>query len=483
MGAGIEDATGYAENDAVVHVHSMTEELGLLLVDVSQEDLVSIVVAHAEQVRDLPLVEPSTEKEIIGDSNVLMACLSDPEMGEGKIVLHNDVSSDVDIREAVKKQNEDGHKKLRSSNRSYSWCNGHAGNSRSWARLDRSLVDQHFLGAFSDSIMRYLPRTSSDHTPMVISLVKSFEGYGPAPFHFQQMWVDHVDFARCVPEAWDQNDVGGALMKMVAKLKRVRVALKAWNQVVFGWTSGHIQELEARIERLDEQLQVRYEEDVELDLLTSKMELDTWTNSEEIQLAQCAKVSWWKHGDKNSRYFHALLNKKKQTRIMEMSLSNGTTLKTPQDILDGAVKYFMDFLGQSNRVVLPDLGDLVSNLISDEDNLRLCTLPTEEEVKQAIFSIPIESSPGPDGFGSGFYRACWNIVRVDVVEVVRDFFKGVLLPRFYTASFIVLIPKMAQPTGFDKFRPISLCSIFYKICTKVLVARLAPLLPAMISSE
>ncbi|XP_042950186.1 uncharacterized protein LOC122282294 [Carya illinoinensis] len=136
--------------------------------------------------------------------------------------------------------------------KSYSRCNGHAGNTRSWARLDRSLVDQKFLGAFPDSVMRYLPRTSSDHAPMVISLVKSFEGYGPAPFRFQQMWVDHVDFARCVREVWDQTDDSGALMKLVAKLKRVRVALKAWNKVVFGWTSGHIQELEDRIERLDE---------------------------------------------------------------------------------------------------------------------------------------------------------------------------------------------------------------------------------------
>ncbi|XP_042950232.1 uncharacterized protein LOC122282338 [Carya illinoinensis] len=376
-----------------------------------------------------------------------------------------------------------GLMELKYLGKSYSWCNEHAGNSRSWARLDRSLVDQHFLDAFPDSVMRYLPRTSSDHASMVISFVKSFEGYGPAPFHFQQMWVDHVDFVRCVREAWDQNDVGGALMKMVAKLKRVSVALKAWNKVVFGWTSGHIQELEARIERLDEQLQVRYEEDVEQDLLASKMELDTWTNREEIRLAQCAKVRWWKHGDKNSRYFHALLNKRKQTRIMEMTMSNGTTLKTPQDIHDGAMKYFIDFLGQSNRVVLPDLGDLVSHVISDEDNLRFCSLPTEEEVKQAVFSIPIESSPGPDGFGSDFYRACWDIVHVEVVEAVRDFFKGVFFPRFYTASFVVLIPKMAQPTGFDKFRPISLCSVFYKICTNVLVARLAPLLPSMISSE
>ncbi|KAG2679826.1 hypothetical protein I3760_11G069500 [Carya illinoinensis] len=100
---GMEDAMGHAENDAVVHEQSMTEEPRLLPVDVLQEDLVSIVVAHAEQVRDFQLVEPRIEKELIGDSNALMACLSDPEMREEKFVLHNDVSYDSDIREEVKK--------------------------------------------------------------------------------------------------------------------------------------------------------------------------------------------------------------------------------------------------------------------------------------------------------------------------------------------------------------------------------------------
>ncbi|KAG2665071.1 hypothetical protein I3760_16G112800 [Carya illinoinensis] len=112
---GLDDVMGHAENDAVVQVQCMIEEPGLLPVDVSQEELVSIVVAHAEQVRDFQLVEPSTEKELIGDSNAIMACLSEPEMEGEKNVLHNDVSSDSDIREEVKKQ--DGHKKLRSSKR------------------------------------------------------------------------------------------------------------------------------------------------------------------------------------------------------------------------------------------------------------------------------------------------------------------------------------------------------------------------------
>ncbi|XP_035551131.1 uncharacterized protein LOC118349699 [Juglans regia] len=175
--------------------------------------------------------------------------------------------------------------------KSFSWCNGHAGRSRSWAHLDHSLAAQNFVQAFPDSFLRYLPRISSYHAPMVISLVKNVAEYVPSPFHFQQMCVDHVDFPRCVREAWDQLEVRSGLLKLVIKLKKLKVTLKGWNKPVFGWTSGHIKELEDRIERLESQLQFSYDEEVELDLLALKMELDTWNNCEEVWLAQCAKVS------------------------------------------------------------------------------------------------------------------------------------------------------------------------------------------------
>ncbi|KAF5447260.1 hypothetical protein F2P56_032827, partial [Juglans regia] len=61
-----------------------------------------------------------------------------------------------------------------------------------------------------------------------------------------------------------------------------------------------------------------------------------------------------------------------------------------------------------------------------------------------------------------FFKSYWHIVSRDVIEAVVDFFSGGFLPRFYTASYLVLIPKVENPSSFDKFRPISLCSVIYK---------------------
>lgn len=64
----------------------------------------------------------------------------------------------------------------------------------------------------------------------------------------------------------------------------------------------------------------------------------------------------------------------------------------------------------------------------------LCDLPILEEVKEALFSIPIDSSSDSDDFGSGFYQHCWSLVQIDLLEVACDFFHGATFPRFYSTS-------------------------------------------------
>lgn len=55
--------------------------------------------------------------------------------------------------------------------------------------------------------------------------------------------------------------------------------------------------------------------------------------------------------------------------------------------------------------------------------------------------------------------------------------------RFYTSSFIVLIPKVKDLHSFDKFCLISLCFVAYKNFSKLSVKRFASILPALMSPE
>lgn len=77
-----------------------------------------------------------------------------------------------------------------------------------------------------------------------------------------------------------------------------------------------------------------------------------------------------------------------------MCLIVGTILKTPFDIHQAAVDYFQSFLAASSSRVLADLSWLIFPIINAKENRAL-----NKEVMDALFSIPINSSPGSDGFG------------------------------------------------------------------------------------
>ncbi|XP_035541522.1 uncharacterized protein LOC118344586 [Juglans regia] len=330
---------------------------------------------------------------------------------------------------------------------------------------------------------KVLPRTTSDHSPLVIQTGDDPFRYGPRPFRFQFMWTDHVDFLSFVKGIWNQPGVGYGLLKLSFKLKRLKVALREWNLRIFGRTNVIIHELEIRIESLENSLQNSFSSADDHDLMDANLELSTWKGREDTRLSHMTKKSWLQDGDQNSKFFHAYLNAKNSKRINDMHLPDGTFLNNPLDIHKAAVVYFQQFLSESSDCDCPILGDLISPVISEEDNLMLCRTPSFDDIKEALFSIPIDSSPGPDGFSSGFFRCCWDIIKEDLMEAVSEFFQKHLLPRYYTASFIVLIPKVDSPNGFDKFRPISLCSVVYKICAKIIVGRLTKLLSKMISNE
>ncbi|CAN1147751.1 hypothetical protein LINPERHAP2_LOCUS16052, partial [Linum perenne] len=68
----------------------------------------------------------------------------------------------------------------------------------------------------------------------------------------------------------------------------------------------------------------------------------------------------------------------------------------------------------------------------------LCDQVTEEEIKNAMFNIPGDKRPGPDGFTLEFFKKSWNLVGGDVVLAVKTFFKNGNLHRCYKFNSVSL---------------------------------------------
>ncbi|PKA55718.1 5'-3' exoribonuclease 2 [Apostasia shenzhenica] len=109
------------------------------------------------------------------------------------------------------------------------------------------------------------------------------------------------------------------------------------------------------------------------------------------------------------------------------------------------------------------------------------SLPSMDEVKEAIFTIHKDSAHGPNGFGSGFYQSCWEIIKDDLLKAAVEFVAGAHLDKAYTSSLLVLIPKSNDINNWKDFRPISLTNVKMKFLSKIIVNRLRNVLPNIIS--
>ncbi|KAL8098318.1 hypothetical protein AgCh_031186 [Apium graveolens] len=104
-----------------------------------------------------------------------------------------------------------------------------------------------------------------------------------------------------------------------------------------------------------------------------------------------------------------------------------------------------------------------------------------KEVREALFHMYPDKSPGPNGITPGFYQIFWKVVGQDAVTVVQHFFEHGHVENQLIQTNIALIPKKKHPQVMIDIRPISLCNVVYRIISKVLANRLKRIIDAIIS--
>ena len=84
-------------------------------------------------------------------------------------------------------------------------------------------------------------------------------------------------------------------------------------------------------------------------------------------------------------------------------------------------------------------------VLTTEQQLKLCSQFTVQEIKNAMFSIPNMKSLGPDGYNSGFYKSSWSIIGPLVCAAVKEFFETATMPKYFGATKLAILPKVLNP--------------------------------------
>jgi len=203
---------------------------------------------------------------------------------------------------------------------------------------------------------------------------------------------------------------------------------------------------------------------------------------EEEDHRQKSRCLWLKAGDKNTSFLHNNIKLRRAGNQIDKIVIEGREINEQEEIKEAAFNHFNSLLTaapqQSDN---SDFLSSVENKISDLQNQEQDQEITEEDIRLAAFSMQQDKALGPDGFTVAFFRNHWDTIKKDFVRMTKNVFKNFNMGDNTKSSHLALIPKDPNPRSFDRFRPISLCNVSYKIVTKILANRLKKLLPHLIS--
>lgn len=81
------------------------------------------------------------------------------------------------------------------------------------------------------------------------------------------------------------------------------------------------------------------------------------------------------------------------------------------------------FSTSSNPRILTDLEGIIPVVITDRENIKLTTPPTNDEIRQCFFVMPGVKAQGPDGMPAIFFKKKnWEIVGKTFTEAISHFF-------------------------------------------------------------
>lgn len=216
----------------------------------------------------------------------------------------------------------------------------------------------------------------------------------------------------------------------------------------------------------------------------TKQELEFYYDCENSYWKQRARISWHLEGERNTKYFHTIATKRRNNLVTNLKDDMGNWTTDLIEIASIAFRHFSSIFQASDGLTYTQIGEHLDQIfiqtLGPEKIDSLCYPPSFQEVESAVFSLPKDSAPGPDGFHASFYQKNWDLVSKDVFNMVSYMWEKVHLLKAMNKTNVVLIPKTRHPQSLKDFRPISLSNVSYKFFSKVLCNRLKNVLPTII---
>ena len=244
---------------------------------------------------------------------------------------------------------------------------------------------------YPEAVVTHLPRTFSDHHPVLIELWKPNSNSLERPFRFQTMWLLHPDFHRIVIEAWSE----GVSLK-VATTDFTRKA-KKWNYEVFGNLFVRKKRVLARLNGTQK---VLAENPIESPMRLENQLIEEYSSillQEEEFWALKSRINIAAFGDRNTSYFHVnTVVRRKRNKIRCLKDGMGEWIieeeAVKEHILNGFKKLYSTGLEMSH--IFSPVSEFVGSFLSEEERNWMGREVSDEYVRTGLWALKPFKAPG-----------------------------------------------------------------------------------------
>ncbi|KAJ3605786.1 hypothetical protein NHX12_027830 [Muraenolepis orangiensis] len=179
--------------------------------------------------------------------------------------------------------------------------------------------------------------------------------------------------------------------------------------------------------------------------------------------------------DAPTSFFFGLEKKNGQRRVIHSLLSGtGQEITEPSQIRRRAVSFYSTLYTSEYEE-----GETLSEgfwnglpQVSEEANSQLEGPLTIQELQTALQGMQGRRAPGIDGLSVEFYKADWDVLSNDLLDVFNESLASGSMPVSCRRAVITLLPKKGNLQDIKNWRPVSLLCVDYKLLSKALATRL-----------
>nr|CAB3264534.1 pol-like protein [Phallusia mammillata] len=244
--------------------------------------------------------------------------------------------------------------------------------------------------------------------------------------------------------------------------------------------SARQRSLERNIENAERELTSTHQPNPDLaeKLDDFKTKLDKFSEIQTKGAMIRSRARWVENGERNSKYFLNLEKRHSAKKSIEKLNIDGVTNTDQNTILNELVLFYEQLYQQPNNPFTHQ--ELLSRLSKlrlpslNQAQLEDSELPiTEKEFYATLISMPLNKSPGLDGFPIEFFKTFWDDLKDLFCDAWQYSEKMGHFSPVQRQGVVTLIPKPGKDKQYvTNYRPITLLNADYKIVSKAVNNRI-----------